>query len=225
MRTRASIAMLSAIAAAATGIAGCGSSGYSAGGGGSGGGGGAETSSGGGGASSGGGASGGGGASSGGGAYSYRGAYSSGKAASSSGASSSGGGAQAVASMSGARTTVIAKSEKGFGTILAAGPKKLTLYLFEADKNGKSACTSVSCTKAWPPLTTRNAPRAGSGVSKSALGTISRGKGVKQVTYHGHPLYYYAADSNAGNAFGEGINSFGGLWYVVSTSGQAVKKG
>jgi hypothetical protein len=57
----------------------------------------------------------------------------------------------------------------------------------------------------------------------SMLGTISRSDGTKQVTYAGHPLYFYAGDSAAGQTNGQGINSFGGIWGVVSaSSGQLV---
>jgi predicted lipoprotein with Yx(FWY)xxD motif len=63
------------------------------------------------------------------------------------------------------------------------------------------------------------------GVSSSALGTITRSNGGKQVTYHGHPLYYYAADHSANDALGEGVDSFGARWYVLASTGREVTKG
>ena len=96
-----------------------------------------------------------------------------------------------------------------------------TLYLFEADKNGSSAC-SGACAAAWPPDTVAGPPRAGSGVRQALLGTIRRSDGATQVTYHGHPLYYYSGDSGTGAANGQGSKAFGASWYVVSASGKKI---
>jgi predicted lipoprotein with Yx(FWY)xxD motif len=54
------------------------------------------------------------------------------------------------------------------------------------------------------------------------LGTTRRSDGTTQVTYNGHPLYYYAADSSPGQATGQGLNQFGALWFVLSPSGNAI---
>ena len=62
------------------------------------------------------------------------------------------------------------------------------------------------------------------GVSQSLLGTITRQNGTKQVTYNGHPLYYFIADSGPGMASGEGIDAFGARWEVVNAAGMAVIK-
>ena len=76
-----------------------------------------------------------------------------------------------------------------------------TLYLFAADKNGARRC-SGACAATWPPYTV----------------------GSKQVSYHGHPLYYYAGDGKIpGSTKGEGLKSFGGSWYVVDSAGKAVE--
>jgi predicted lipoprotein with Yx(FWY)xxD motif len=103
------------------------------------------------------------------------------------------------------------------GTILAAGPKRLTVYLFEGDKGGASACTG-GCASVWPPVTASSAS-AGAGVSGADLGTITRSDGTTQVTYHGHPLYFFARDKDDGDAYGQGISSFGSDWYVLTPSG------
>jgi hypothetical protein len=58
--------------------------------------------------------------------------------------------------------------------------------------------------------------------SASDLGTITRSDGTKQVTYDGHPLYYYAGDSGSGMASGQGSDSFGAKWWLVSPSGSDV---
>jgi len=96
-----------------------------------------------------------------------------------------------------------------------------TLYLFEADKNGTSAC-SGACAAAWPPATVTGTPQAGSGVSQSLLGTITRADGTVQLTYNGHPLYYFAADSAAGTAKGQASKAFGAEWYAVGASGSKI---
>ncbi len=108
-------------------------------------------------------------------------------------------------------------------TILAAGPKKLTVYMFAADHGGTSACYAA-CAAAWPPVLTSGSPKAEGGASASKLGTITRSEGAKQVTYAGHPLYYYTPDSTESDITGQGINSFGALWYVLSPGGQVIKK-
>jgi predicted lipoprotein with Yx(FWY)xxD motif len=98
-----------------------------------------------------------------------------------------------------------------------------TLYLFAPDKHGKSTCYG-SCATYWPPLLVTGKPVAGTGVKASLLGTTTRKDGKHQVTYNGHPLYTYVADSAAGKTSGQGLNLSGGLWWVVSPAGNAVQK-
>ena len=99
-----------------------------------------------------------------------------------------------------------------------------TLYLFEADKTSASTCYSA-CASLWPPLTTSGTPSAGAQVSGSLLATTKRSDGKSEVTYHGHPLYYYAGDSGPGAVTGQGLNQFGGKWYVVAPSGNRIDHG
>jgi predicted lipoprotein with Yx(FWY)xxD motif len=96
-----------------------------------------------------------------------------------------------------------------------------SLYLFEKDKNRKSACYG-SCATYWPPLLTRGKPVAGVDVKAKLLGVTIRKDGSRQVTYAGHPLYRYVADSKAGQTTGEGLNLFGAGWDVVAPSGKKV---
>ena len=95
-----------------------------------------------------------------------------------------------------------------------------TVYMFTADKPNQSNCTGA-CTGPWPPVLTTGAPEAGNGVEASGLGTIKRGNEM-QVTFQGKPLYYFANDKGAGATSGEGINHFGGSWYVVSPDGKGI---
>jgi predicted lipoprotein with Yx(FWY)xxD motif len=96
-----------------------------------------------------------------------------------------------------------------------------TLYLFQRDSHGESACTG-ECAAAWPPLRAAGKPVAGAGASAARVGTTPRSDGARQITYNGHPLYTYAADRKPGEVNGQGLNTFGGLWYAVNPAGQQV---
>jgi predicted lipoprotein with Yx(FWY)xxD motif len=71
-------------------------------------------------------------------------------------------------------------------------------------------------------VVTTSAPTAGGGVQASDLGTTTRADGAKQVTYNGHPLYYFVGDSGAGMLNGQGSNGFGAKWWLVAPSGSAI---
>jgi predicted lipoprotein with Yx(FWY)xxD motif len=99
-----------------------------------------------------------------------------------------------------------------------------TLYLFEKDHHGKSACAGA-CAKNWPPLTVKGTPKAGQGLKSSKLGTTRRANGKRQVTYGGHPLYTFVVDAGKpGSVKGEGVDAFGAEWYVVGANGRKVEK-
>ncbi|HEY0817055.1 MAG TPA: hypothetical protein VGE11_27580 [Pseudonocardia sp.] len=107
------------------------------------------------------------------------------------------------------------------GTALVDGSGR-ALYLFEADQGSTSTCTG-SCAQIWPPvLTSGQASVVSSAVQAPLLGSTARADGAQQVTYDGHPLYYFTGDKKSGDARGQGINRFGGLWYVVAPDGAAV---
>ena len=108
---------------------------------------------------------------------------------------------------------------KGKGGTYLTGSNGRAIYLWVADSGGKSAC-SGACAHAWPPV--EGTPSAGAGVTASDLGTITRTDGSKQVTYKGHPLYYFIADKSAGQALGQGSNNFGAKWWLVAPSGSAI---
>lgn len=117
--------------------------------------------------------------------------------------------------------TAISTTHTNLGTVLTAGPKHMTVYLFEADHGTTSSC-SGACAQAWPPVTTSGAPKAQGGAQTAQLGTTKRSDGTEQVTYNGHPLYYYVSDQNSGETTGEGVNSFGAAWYVLDAKGNKV---
>lgn len=64
---------------------------------------------------------------------------------------------------------------------------------------------------------------AGEGVDATLLGTLTRDDGTTQVTYNGWPLYFFAADTAPGDTNGQGIDEFGGLWFLVSPTGEAIQ--
>ena len=97
-----------------------------------------------------------------------------------------------------------------------------TLYLFAADKGSQSLCVSSACVQAWPPLLTKGAPHAGPGVNALLLGTTARADGTIEVTYAGHPLYYFIGDRLAGDVTGQAVVGFGGPWYAVAPSGMQI---
>ena len=95
------------------------------------------------------------------------------------------------------------------------------LYLWVADKGSKSVCTG-ECAQDWPPLTSQGTPSAGGGVKAGELGTSPRPGGGEQVTYHGHPLYYFEGDTGPGTTTGQGSPQFGAKWWLVAPSGAAI---
>jgi predicted lipoprotein with Yx(FWY)xxD motif len=128
----------------------------------------------------------------------------------------------AYAHRSGTKGTVDLRST-AFGKVLA-GANGHTLYLFRHDHSTKSTCYGA-CATNWPPLLTTAAKvTGGSGVKGALLGTTRRTDGKLQVTYHGHPLYRFVLDKKAGQTKGQGLNFYGGKWYVVNANGVAVTK-
>jgi predicted lipoprotein with Yx(FWY)xxD motif len=122
-----------------------------------------------------------------------------------------------------AGVALIATKHSKLGTVLAGGRKRLTLYLFEGDKGTASQC-SGACAQIWPPLTTTGTPRLAGAARAADLGTTRRADGTIQVTYKGHPLYYYTKDKDSGDAYGEGVKLFGAEWYVLAPSGNKIDK-
>ena len=133
---------------------------------------------------------------------------------SSSNSSSSGGG-----SSSGGSGTVKVAKISGYGSALVTAGGK-SVYLLSTDPAGSSKCTGA-CAKTWIPVTVSGSPSAGSGVDSSKLSSFKRSDGTTQVLYNKQALYTF---SGQGSTSGEGQASFGGVWYLVSPSGAAIKK-
>ncbi|HWH46039.1 MAG TPA: hypothetical protein VNT32_15060 [Thermoleophilaceae bacterium] len=106
-----------------------------------------------------------------------------------------------------------------FGTILLDGEGQ-ALYLFDKEKSDESECYD-DCAVEWPPMLTEGEPIAGDGIDEAKLGTTERTDGTTQITYNGHPLYYYEHDA-PGKILCHDVEGFGGLWLVVNPEGDAV---
>ena len=131
--------------------------------------------------------------------------------------------AAAFALAGGAQTTggaKVAVAKSRLGSILVDS-KGITLYDFVKDKGGSSTCYGA-CADYWPPLLTTGKPRAGAGVRAALLGTTRRKDGKLEVTYRGHPLYYFVSDQKPGQTTGQGIDEFGAPWWVLSPTGKEI---
>jgi predicted lipoprotein with Yx(FWY)xxD motif len=131
------------------------------------------------------------------------------------------GAGRTAASMAGksvAHAEVTLGSSAHYGDVLY-DKDHFVLYAFSADHGSTSNCYGA-CSAAkdgWPPLLTSGAPRV-AGLSAGLLGTTRRRDGSLQVTYGGHPLYYWSGDT-AQTIMCQHVKLHGGFWYVVNPSG------
>ena len=139
------------------------------------------------------------------------------------GGSSSTSSASAPAPNTSVGAIAISTAKGADGTYLT-GASGRAVYLWDADTGHMSTCFGA-CAKAWPPVITKLAPAASGGAQRSDLGTTTRSDGLKQVTYKGHPLYYFVGDSRSGDVAGQGSNNFGAKWWLVNESGSAITSG
>jgi predicted lipoprotein with Yx(FWY)xxD motif len=107
-----------------------------------------------------------------------------------------------------------------YGRVLMNGGGK-ALYLFTKDSGPTSQCYG-DCAVAWPPFLTKGKPSAGEGLKPKLLGTTRRDDGSRQVTYKGHPLYFYEHD-RPGVILCQDVFEFGGTWLLVNRRGNAVR--
>jgi predicted lipoprotein with Yx(FWY)xxD motif len=123
-----------------------------------------------------------------------------------------------TAAPSGASATVKTASNAKFGTILVDSAGR-TLYTLT--NGGQPVACTGACAGVWPPLLLANgATSATPGAGVTGLATTSAAGGT-QVTQNGDPLYTFSGDTNAGDANGEGITSFGGTWHVAKPAGSS----
>lgn len=112
--------------------------------------------------------------------------------------------------------TVITTGDSEFGTMLF-NDKKQAIYIWELEDSSKAECYG-NCAELWPPVLTDGAPQSSGNVNNGLLGTTTRTDGSTQVTYNGHPLYYYAHEK-AGEVKCHNIATHGGLWWVIQPNG------
>jgi predicted lipoprotein with Yx(FWY)xxD motif len=133
-------------------------------------------------------------------------------------AASGGGAARLKATPLNAGSTLSVK-HTALGNTLVDGNGR-TLYLFRADKPNHSTLSRAGFA-VWPAFGSSGTPQATAGASAAHIATI-RSDGRRQVTYYGHPLYYYVGDKGSGEVKGQGLSEFGALWYVLAPNGHAV---
>ena len=113
----------------------------------------------------------------------------------------------------------------GLGTVLVDG-RGITVYMYATDVRGApSRCYDI-CAIQWPPVVLPAGvarPIAGPGIRPALLGTAARTDGTTQLTYNGWPLYLWPPDRAPGQATGQALTNAGGLWYVLSPSGNPIK--
>jgi len=131
-------------------------------------------------------------------------------------------GAAIAAAKPTAHTATVTTARTGLGQIIVDGRGR-SLYLFEKDTHGRSACSGL-CTTYWPPLLTNGKSMAIKGAKPSLLGSVRRADGSRQVSYAGHPLYFFSGDTGRGQTNGEGLQDFGAGWYALAPSGTKIDR-
>jgi predicted lipoprotein with Yx(FWY)xxD motif len=115
------------------------------------------------------------------------------------------------------------------GTLIS-GANNRTLYVLTADEKSTPAHEKLStcyagCAAVWPPVLASATPVVAGKANASLLGLSTRRDGSKQVTYNGLPLYYYVADTKAGQATGNHLKDAFGFWVGMLASGKLAPDG
>jgi predicted lipoprotein with Yx(FWY)xxD motif len=92
------------------------------------------------------------------------------------------------------------------------------VYLLTGDTIQHPKCATSECHHVWMPVTAAHPVTRG---LRAKVG-IWHHSGLDQLTLNGHPLYEFVGDARPGEATGEGIHSFGGVWWVLCPKGNAV---
>jgi predicted lipoprotein with Yx(FWY)xxD motif len=91
------------------------------------------------------------------------------------------------------------------------------IYLFDAERSARPECYG-ECANDWPPVLTTGTPQGKRSVDADLLGRTRRSDGSTQVTYAGHPLYFYAHEGKY-QVLCHNIEEYGGTWLVVQPDG------
>jgi predicted lipoprotein with Yx(FWY)xxD motif len=127
----------------------------------------------------------------------------------------------AGSSASAATTGTVITTQAGSAGAFLTNASGRTVYLWAKDGMNMSDC-SGACAAAWPPVPATGTLTATGSAKASDLGTITRSDGTKQVTYDGHPLYYFVGDSSPDQTAGQGSAAFGAKWWLVAPSGAKI---
>jgi predicted lipoprotein with Yx(FWY)xxD motif len=135
--------------------------------------------------------------------------------------------AAAIASACAASLAAIAIASAGAPTVKATHNAKLgrivvdahgrTIYVLSPETARHLLCKTRECFEVWPPLTVpsrKTMLKAGAGV-RGRLAILRRSNGMLQLTLNGMPLYHFSGDGRKGEAKGQHIHSFGGVWHVI----------
>ena len=117
------------------------------------------------------------------------------------------------------------------------------------DDDDQNVACAGECADAWPPFTlesiesmmgdsmaddpmgngsmgddsTASDAMAMASLDPDLMGTFVRDDGTTQLTYQGHPLYYFVGDVEPGEVNCQAVENFGGRWYVIAPSGEIVE--
>lgn len=116
------------------------------------------------------------------------------------------------------------ESLPGAGAYVTDGSGQ-ALYILEGEDD-PSACVDA-CEEEWPPFAvTSGEPTAqGEELQEDLIGTVERPDGTMQITYDGHPLYFYHDDQGPGDTRGQHVEDQWGEWYLLSPEGETVEEG
>jgi predicted lipoprotein with Yx(FWY)xxD motif len=112
--------------------------------------------------------------------------------------------------------TTVTTGDSEFGVMLF-DDRNQAIYLFDAETDPTPACYD-ECAADWPPVLTDGTPQAAGALRGDLLGTTQRSDGTMQVTYCGHPLYFYAHEG-PGEVLCHDVDDYGGTWLVVTPEG------
>jgi predicted lipoprotein with Yx(FWY)xxD motif len=124
----------------------------------------------------------------------------------------------AAATTSPAAPAMTLTTESGSYGVWLADQTGRTLYISTSDKGTTPSCYGA-CATAWPPLLTTGPVTASGAAVAANLGTTSRTDGTTQVTYSGHPLYYFATENGPNQVRGLGAQ---GIWFLVAPTGAVI---
>ncbi len=126
----------------------------------------------------------------------------------------------AAIAFAGTTVTIGSASNSKLGERVTINSQGRTLYALSPETTSHLLCKTSECLKFWPPVTVpsrKTKLKAGAGV-QGRLAILRRSNGTLQVTLRGLPLYRFSKDHAAGQANGQGIESFGGTWHAVTAS-------